>query len=396
MILKLLRKKILKMEIEKINNLRNLTMVDSLHIENFKCFENQRFELGNLTLLTGLNGTGKSSVIQSLLLLRQSYQHRFLQDGGLLLNGDLIQLGTTRDIFFENAKNDEFGFRLDLSGIPTEWRFGYNRQQADVGRQISEKVSDRVYDTSLFGDNFHYLPADRMGPQAAFEISDYSVRERQQLGTKGEHTPYFLGVFGTKSFTKDARVHPDTAHSNDTNLHNQVEAWMGEISPGVRINLEIYPSIDRINLQYSFSLGMDTTNNYRSTNVGFGITYTLPILLALLASRKDTLVLLENPEAHLHPQGQFKLGELMARAASCGIQVIVESHSDHILNGIRVAVRQKIIAPDQVRLYYLSRPADTDQLSSKVDSPRVDEDGRIDEWPEGFFDEWEKGLEQLF
>ena len=107
-------------------------------------------------------------------------------------------------------------------------------------------------------------------------------------------------------------------------------------------------------------------------------------------------MLLENPEAHLHPQGQFKLGELMVRAASCGIQVIVESHSDHILNGIRVAVRQKIIAPDKVRLYYLSRPADTDQLSSKVDSPRVDEDGRIDEWPEGFFDEWEKGLEQLF
>ena len=95
MILQLLREKILKMEIEKINNLRNLTMVDSLHIENFKCFENQRFELGNLTLLTGLNGTGKSSVVQSLLLLRQSYQHRFLQDGGLLLNGDLIQLGNS-------------------------------------------------------------------------------------------------------------------------------------------------------------------------------------------------------------------------------------------------------------------------------------------------------------
>ena len=107
-------------------------------------------------------------------------------------------------------------------------------------------------------------------------------------------------------------------------------------------------------------------------------------------------MLLENPESCMHPQGQFKLGELMARAASCGIQVIVESHSDHILNGIRVAVRKKIIAPDEVSLYYLSRPAEPDQLSIKVDSPRVDADGRIDEWPEGFFDEWEKGLEQLF
>ena len=383
------------MELEKINKSGNLTMVDSLHIENFKCFENQHFELGNLTLLTGLNGTGKSSVIQSLLLLRQSYQHRFLQDGGLLLNGDLIQLGTARDIFFENAKNDEFGFCLDLSGMPAKWRFGYNRQQADVGRQISKKVSDRVYDTSLFGDNFHYLPADRIGPQSAFETSDYSVRERQQLGVKGEYAPYFLYAFGRKKMTMKTLCHPDTNISN-TNLKNQVEAWLGEISPGVRINLQNYPGIDRINLQYFFSIGRDTTNAYRSTNVGFGITYTLPILLALLASKKNTLVLLENPEAHLHPQGQFKLGELITRAASCGIQVIVESHSDHILNGIRVAVRQEIITPDQVRLYYLSRPADTDQFTSEVISPRVDKDGYIDTWPEGFFDEWEKSLEQLF
>lgn len=335
-------------------------MINALHIENFKCFENQRFELGNLTLLTGLNGTGKSSVIQSMLLLRQSHQRQFLQAGGLLLNGDLIQLGTARDVFFEKAKNDEFGFCLDL-GIPAEWRYGYNRQQADVGRQISKKVLDSVYDTSLFGDNFHYLPADRIGPQSAFETSDHSVRERQQLGTKGEHAPYFLGVFGPKSFTPDARVHPNTPRSNDTNLHNQVEAWMGEISPGVRINLENYPNIDRINLQYSFSIGLDITNNYRSTNVGFGITYTLPIVLALLASEAETLVLLENPEAHLHPRGQFKLGELMARAASCGVQVIVETHSEHILKGVQIALGgilkpvEPIIRPDQVCVFHLSR-----------------------------------------
>ena len=351
-------------------------MIESLHIKNFKCFEDQRFELGNLTLLTGLNGTGKSSVIQSMLLLRQSHQRQFLQAGGLLLNGDLIQLGTARDVFFEKAGNDEFGFCLDLSGIPAEWRYGYNRQQADVGRQISKKVLDSVYDTSLFGDNFHYLPADRIGPQSAFETSDHSVRERQQLGTKGEHAPYFLGVFGPKSFTSDARVHPNTPHPNDTNLHNQVEAWLGEISPGVRINLENYPNIDRINLQYSFSIGMDITNNYRSTNVGFGITYTLPIVLALLASEEDTLVLLENPEAHLHPRGQFKLGELMARAASGGIQVIVETHSEHILKGVQTALGgvlkpvEPIIEPDQVCLFHLSRGSALKSTVEQYDTSR--------------------------
>lgn len=383
------------MEIEKVNSSGNYTMVNSLHIKNFKCFENQRFELGNLTLLTGLNGTGKSSVIQALLLLRQSYQHRFLQRGRLLFNGDLIQLGKVQDVCFEGAKSSEFGFRLNFSEAQADWLFEYRRLDADVSRQINPRVVSNVYNrTSLFRDNFHYLSADRVGPQPVFETSEYFVSRRRQLGTKGEYAPYFLHTFGAREITAEILAHPTL--TDETNLKNQVEAWMGEISPGIRISLENYSSIDRINLQYNFSIGSYPTNSYRSTNVGFGITYTLPILLALLASRKDTLVLLENPEAHLHPQGQFKLGELMARAASCGIQVIAESHSDHILNGIRVAVRQNIIAPDKVRLYYLSRPADSDQLSSKVDSPRVDEDGRIDEWPEGFFDEWEKGLEQLF
>lgn len=366
-------------------------MIQSLRINNFKCFEDQRFELSNLTLLTGLNGSGKSSVLQSLLLLRQSYQRRSLQDGGLLLNGDLIQLGTAQDVLFRDAGQDKFVFGLTFSGLSeAEWHFEYIRS-TDVARLTSKQGPEMVYHTSLFSDYFHYLPADRIGPQSAFEISDYAVRERQQLGIKGEYAPHFLYVFGTDRKITDGRTHP---HDKTPELINQVNAWMREISPGVRINLDnYYPDMDRINLRYYFP-ERSTVDYHRSTNVGFGITYTLPIVVALLASEKDALVLLENPESHLHPQGQFKLGELMARAANFGIQVIVESHSDHILNGIRVAVRRNLITPDKVSLYYLSLP--TDHLTSKVETPRIDEDGRIDEWPDGFFDEWEKSLVQLF
>ena len=376
-------------------------MIKSLRIKNFKCFEEECFELGNLTLLTGLNGTGKSSVLQSLLLLRQSYQNQFLQKGRLLLNGDIIQLGPARNVLFEGAGSDEFGFCLDFSETSAKWHFKYewkgskhSDRKADVAILNSEQVSDDIYDTSLFGDSFHYLSAERVGPQPAFETSDYFVNERQQLGVKGEYAPHFLDIFGSKKITHEVLVHSSSDHGR--NLQNQVEAWMDEISPGVRIELESYHGIDRINLQYSFKIGNKMTDKYRSTNVGFGITYTLPILLALLASQKDTLVLLENPEAHLHPKGQFKLGELMVRAASCGIQVIVESHSDHILNGIRVAVRKKLITPDKVRLYYLRRPTRAGQISSEVISPGLDKEGYLDQWPDGFFDEWEKSLEQLF
>ena len=160
--------------------------------------------------------------------------------------------------------------------------------------------------------------------------------------------------------------------------------------------MEDFPDIERVGLRYIYEAEAGgTSSDYRSNNVGFGITYTLPILLALLASEEDTLVLLENPEAHLHPKGQFKLGELMVRAASCGIQVIVESHSDHVLNGIRVAVRNMNETnkdeTDKVKLFYLSRSTET----PKVDTPTIDKHGRIDDWPEGFFDEYEKSLLEL-
>ena len=373
-------------------------MIQSLHLQNFKCFEDQSFELGNLTLLSGLNGTGKSSVLQSLVTLRQSYQQRFLQNTELLLNGDLIQLGKAKDVFYEGATSKEFGFRLNFSNQSSaNWDFEYD-QKADVVRLTSIPVPDSVYKASLFGDDFHYLTAERIGPRTTFEASDYFVREHRQLGIRGEYTPHFLETFGNEKIVSEALTHPKTKEQKaeeTTRLRAQVEAWMSDISPGVQINLTSYPDIDLISLQYAFTDGSLFTNRYRSTNVGFGITYTLPVLVALLSSQRDALVLLENPEAHLHPKGQFQLGELMARAASCGIQIVVESHSDHVLNGIRIAVRQGILLPEQLCLYYLERNPQIDQISSQVISPHVDKNGRIDQWPDGFFDEWEKSLEQL-
>jgi predicted ATPase len=85
----------------------------------------------------------------------------------------------------------------------------------------------------------------------------------------------------------------------------------------------------------------------------------------------------------------------MARAASCGIQVIVETHSDHVLNGIRLAVHGGQLSPESVYLHFFDRKPQNDQACAEVISPRIDRNGRIDRWPEGFFDEWDKSLEAL-
>ena len=364
-------------------------MLESITLKNFKPFENQSFDFKSLTLLSGLNSSGKSSLLQALLLLRQSYQQDLLLDEGLALNGDLVCIGTAQDALFEVATEDVIGFDVCWKNEKkVSWRFNYNRE-ADVIKiakplQIDRKISN----SSLFNDQFFYLQAERLGSRPYFEMSDFQVRQHQQLGSKGEYTAHFLDIYGEEPIPNQKLSH---LSASSLQLKHQVEAWMGEVSPGTRINITPNLAMDLIGLQYSYGL----SNLYRSTNVGFGITYTLPILVALLAAQPDTLILLENPEAHLHPQGQAKIGELLALAASCGVQIIVETHSDHVLNGIRLAVHGGQINPEDVQLHYFQRQEKDRQWITEVISPKIDRHGRIDQWPDGFFDEWDKSLERL-
>ena len=367
-------------------------MIKSFRLENFKCFKDEEFDLSKLTLLSGLNGMGKSSVLQALLLLRQSYLQGMLSNNLLELNGDLVSLGTARDILYEEAEQDKIAFEIDLENkIIAKWEFEYNRE-SDVLRQISPSISKNVFKASLFNDSFHYLQAERIGPRVSSETSDYLVRQHRQLGNRGEYTAHFLHIFGTSIKINTALHHPK---ANSSDLRDEIEAWMGEVSPDTRIEIKAYSELDLVNLQYTFTRGKQISNAYRSTNVGFGITYTLPVLVALLSAEKGSLVLLENPEAHLHPRGQVKIGGLMALAAKSGIQVLVETHSDHILNGIRLSIHSGALSPTDVSLNYLERREYNSGSRVVINSPQVDKNGRLDHWPEGFFDEWEKTLDAL-
>jgi predicted ATPase len=103
--------------------------------------------------------------------------------------------------------------------------------------------------------------------------------------------------------------------------------------------------------------------------------------------------MIENPEAHLHPRGQVAMGRLMALAASIGVQILVETHSDHVLNGIRLAVKAGEIPPDDVKLHFFRRDRET--KATVIETPPVARDGRLGFWPEDFFDQWEKSLDEL-
>ncbi|MDB9317984.1 AAA family ATPase [Nodularia spumigena] len=364
-------------------------MLSSLNLKNFKPFENQSFCLKPLTLLSGLNSTGKSSVLQSLLLLRQSYQQDLLDKVGLALNGDLVSIGTGQDALFKRAKEDSITLEIvSDNNISANWVFDYDRQSDVIQISSSSKINEKIYNLSLFTDKFHYLKAERITPRNYFEMSDFQVKQHNQIGSQGEFTAHFLAINEFKKITHHQLSHPSL---NSDKLGTQVEAWLGEISPGTRIDIEMHSAMDLVNLQYSY----EDNNSYRSTNVGFGITYILPIIVAMLSATSDTLILLENPEAHLHPQGQSKIGELIALAANCGIQIIVETHSDHVLNGIRKAVRHQKLNADKVQIYYFERYLQKGQPITEIITPRIYPDGGIDKWPDGFFDQADKDLMDL-
>lgn len=375
-------------------------MITSLHLLNFKPFANQLLEFRKLTLFSGLNSTGKSSVMQSLLLLRQSYQQGLLPEKGLALNGDFVNIGTAQDALFEGAKEDLIGFDIVWkNNNKATWRFKYDRE-VDVLNIDSEPVSSEVYKSNLFGNNFHYLQAERLGPRPFNEMSDYQVQQLGQLGIKGEYAAHFLAINGRAAIPNSNLSHPDVklkrqnleqTPNKSMDLIDQVEAWMGEISPGTRLKIDAKSDVDLMSFQYSYG----DSNPYRATNVGFGISYTLPIIVAALASTPGTIILIENPEAHLHPKGQVKMGQLLALAASGGVQVVIETHSDHVLNGIRLAVHGGKLDPKDVQLHYFQRQNQEGQAVTDVVSPKIDRNGRIDRWPDGFFDEWDNSLEIL-
>src|SRR5690606_39213190 len=155
----------------------------------------------------------------------------------------------------------------------------------------------------------------------------------RQIGKHGEYTVHYLSEYGLETIQYPNLIHPK-AKSNRL-LHN-VEAWLNEISPGVKVIIEDIKGLDLVRLSFQYETENGYTNEYKPINVGFGITYALPVIVALLTANPEKIIIIENPESHIHPKGQAKIGELIALASSNNCQILIETHSDHILNGIRV------------------------------------------------------------
>ncbi len=363
-------------------------MINKVHIKNFKSLKNVTMKTRPLNLLAGLNGMGKSSFIQVLLLLKQS--ESVCANGQLLLNGRFLEIGKGKDALYQFASEEQIVFSLLHNGYEElHWALNYDPE----GDILLSNPKTHVEDGSPLQllANFQYLAADRIGPQTVYDTS-VSTLSRRELGAKGEYTVHFLHTNGSSYKIKEALKHDTT---KDLSLMSQLNAWMGEISPGVKLNTLEVPHVDKMLLNYQFALQRGRTASFKPVNVGFGISYVLPVVVSLLTTDNDKVIIIENPESHIHPRGQSELGKLIALSAASGAQLFVETHSDHIINGIRVAVKQGLIDKNAVNISYFTKITKRDEQYTEITDIRVDEQGELSEYPKDFMDEWNNQLLKL-
>lgn len=342
-------------------------MIDEISLLGFKSFPKEKIKTKSLTLFSGVNNSGKSSIIQAVRMYERA--HKGVSP---LLEGH-GQVSELRSKFSSPSVNIEIELFFDGKG--------------DAMRLSDQGVSAPSHSPVIF-----YIGADRLGPQTSLPLNR-SLDFHPIIGERGE---FVLDLIWKLN---DAIIPELLIHENSqgSTLEYVLAGWLGEIAPGVEFSFKTTPKAD---------LAHAEIDNVRPKNTGFGISYTLPIIAAILGMasiapsqgwsnswgeqwernkrEKGALILLENPEAHLHPQGQTAMGRLIAFAASCGVQVFVESHSDHLMDGIRIAVKEGVIHPDAVAFHFLSKSVEG---ISQVESPSLHSSGKLDYWPKGFFDQ---------
>jgi predicted ATPase len=351
--------------------------------------------MSGLTILTGMNGTGKSSVLHSMLLLRDTYcsTHQLKL---LYLKGNSFSVGQTTDAVNYNCRDDKESLRYGFvtsEGGKYGLSYRYSSNERDVKLELFEKQGeiDELVTCSLFTDQFQYLSAFRIGPRSLYESDKEIVDIHHQLSNKmgrAEMTAYFLDKYGDAPLAIDSLCY-DARQSHT--LRHQVMLWMNEISNGIQVKIDQYGG------NYEMRFGTERKGRktifHSAMNTGYGISYVLSIVVALLSADSGALILIENPEAHIHPSGQSALMRLVSLAAAAGVQVVIETHSDHIINGALVARKQELISSDTLVVYYFDRDDDGNALPIHLE---IGKNGLIQNAPDHFFGQMNADLRVLF
>lgn len=390
-------------------------MIKKISFSNFKCLEGQSFDLKKLNVFSGYNGRGKSSVMQFLLMLSQSVRGARDIDK-LHLNGDWVSLGDFDEILTDDNKVS-LGCCLETDDsqcgtVDLQYKLGDD--DIKVGLVDKCVINDIDYFDTMgaLGDaasidtkrqlkptpqallnilnNVHFISANRVGPVKFVEKQE--VPETHCVGVNGDFT---INTISTYKNLIAVEMNLDREDHQNHSLKELVSLWMSYIMDGGDVNIDGDTKIEGrksssvLALEFSSPL-KGTSRFFKSYNVGFGYSYILSVVVTALIAKKDSIVIVENPEAHLHPQAQSRMALLLSKLADKGVQVFVETHSEHILNGFRLAALKEdsAITNEDLSIYFFDNNYHIERLV-------LEPNGRIRNWPKGFFDQSQHDLAEI-
>lgn len=347
----------------------------TLNIKGFKCFIDSTFELNKMTLLTGANASGKSSVVQALLLLKDASEDD--SSSSLLSLKDsryAFDFGSPDTLINNELNSDEVTVSLS-GGIVMRFNGGMQHNE----RKLLVEVENLDNLKNIFVNGLSYFTAERQGPRYEY---DRKIPDGSGCGCRGENTGNVISdswnvrIAGVKLLkNKDIQEFFNIA----------LDDWVDYIFPGVRVRVQPFGT------QSYRVLIRDAFHNIQtdSTNIGFGISYALPILVGALLAEGNSWLVVENPEAHLHAKAQSNMGYFLGVMAASGLRVVVETHSEHIVNGIRrAAIVNGRLKPEDVNIYFFKGKSDKELIT-------VDNFGNLSDFPVDFFDQQRQDMLEI-
>lgn len=340
-------------------------MINKIQITGFKSFDHAELELKNFTLLAGQNSMGKTTVIQAVFAM--------MQNGNNPFRGEYMNIGKPNEL--QNAvtgsREIKFNMQYERDGKAKERTKTISKNQTIVSGDSDDKI--RVI----------YCSADRIGVKDTYEKY---LGEDILIGNNCEYIFHYLNVHDEDQLNIDEDFIYDT--KSKLTFGGQVDYWLNKIM-GYRVKAREIEKTEFIQVLYS---NEKMAFEMRPKNVGTGVTYITEIVIAALACNAGDLLIIENPEIHLHPSGQAELVSFLAYLAQCGVQIIVETHSDHIYNGIRKNIYLDEINNENVSIYFFAK--DQKGCSVPVRIP-ISSEGKALAYSDGLFDQINKDLDVI-
>ena len=412
----------------------DISGITKIAVKGFKSIaEECEIDIRPLTILAGANSSGKSSIMQPLLMLKQTLEAPY-DPGTLLINGPNVQFTEvsqflSTSIGKKNTNRFKIGISTSISNHPhsVEITFKKGLDGIEIVEMTSKGKS--AEDPPVFPDHLTLLP--NMSSGDIKELAEQYMIFRIAGINSVKRSRCFLRLASqddSKTVNLDTTVKlisdPESNILETIHLHglrDTPEHIYGQTSTGPRYPgaFEDYAAsvihkwqenkderlITVTNALYTLELTgkvstekigdvgievhvgrlpharTDETDMVNIANVGIGVSQVLPVVVALIAAEPGQLVYIEQPELHLHPRAQVALAQVLADAAKRGVRVVAETHSSLLLLGIQTLVAEGKLSPELVKLHWFSRNEDG---ITEVDSVDLDEAGTYGEWPVDF------------